>query len=823
MRRLERRPARQSLADGLLAVAVSLHDASSSSDALDLLSRGLDSRGASFALLAEANGGFQVERATLPLAPDVWGRSLHLSKLTATLNRGRPTFHKNADEAFSEDAGSLLARNISDSLLAVPIAVGARKCLLCLIAPGLDESVRDSAWGLALVLGAVMAREATPAPATPPAEGGPAAADNEFSIFHELTRRLSHSLTGDEIARTSVELLASSLGLQLGATVSCRGGEHVTTVFAPKGTSAEATTDAATSALDAFRRLTGGKHRDCQQLLPEIVIAGAAAPGPLDSVLDAPLVTGGDVTGLIRIAAARADAFAGANERIFYTVAHQVSLALERAAAQREAERAQLASLAESLSDGVVLVDSALRITSCNSAARGFLESLAPGALSEDASVEGTPLAALAQEALRSTKPTSLRELQAPSTDVSRRYLVGMAAPLAGSPEGSAAVVILRDVTEERLMQERLLQSEKMVSVGQLVSGVAHELNNPLTGITGFAQLLLARELDERTRNDVETIYGEAERAAKIVQNLLTFARRTKAEKELVNLNALLSRVLELRTYDLRVKNIDVVLDLDDDLPETMVDADQIQQVFLNLITNAEQAMLASKDAGKLIVRSRNDGDQLRVIFQDDGPGMEPETLRRIFDPFFTTKQTGEGTGLGLTICYGIIDEHGGRIWAESQPGRGTTFFIELPVLQGSARPAAVPEEEQASTVTGRSVLVVDDEASIQRLLGSILQMDGHHVDTARNGVEALEYISRRRYDVIITDIKMPDMDGRELYQRLLEHDRAMAGRTIFITGDTVSPETRKFLQDVRNPCLAKPFRVRDVRDTITQVLEQHD
>jgi two-component system NtrC family sensor kinase len=395
-----------------------------------------------------------------------------------------------------------------------------------------------------------------------------------------------------------------------------------------------------------------------------------------------------------------------------------------------------------------------------------------------------------------------------------------MAAPLAGTPEGSAAVVVLRDATEERLMQERLLQSEKMVSVGQLVSGVAHELNNPLTGIMGFAQLLLARDLDETTERDVGTIYTEAERAAKIVQNLLSFARRKRAEKELVNLNVLIERVLELRTYDLRVKNIDVALDLDKDLPQTMVDANQIQQVVLNVIINAEQAMLASKGAGTLRVRSRAQDGSIRISFQDDGPGMEPETLRRIFDPFFTTKETGEGTGLGLTISYGIVDEHGGRIWAESQPGRGTTFVIELPVVSGPGRPSRVEAEPEAA-VAARSVLVVDDEESIQRLLGSILEMDGHQVDTASNGTEALWRLSRRRYDIVITDIKMPDMDGRELYRRLLEINPELAQRTVFITGDTVSPETRTFLESVDNPCLAKPFKVREVRETIGRMLEE--
>jgi CheY-like chemotaxis protein len=238
------------------------------------------------------------------------------------------------------------------------------------------------------------------------------------------------------------------------------------------------------------------------------------------------------------------------------------------------------------------------------------------------------------------------------------------------------------------------------------------------------------------------------------------------------------------------------------------------------VIVNAEQAMLAAHGRGTLKVRSRAKDGVIQLTFEDDGPGIDPETLRRIFDPFFTTKDTGEGTGLGLTISYGIMDEHGGRIWAESRTGRGTTFHIELPVVHGAEQPARPVEQEPEAAVAARSVLVVDDEESIQRLLGSILEMDGHHVDTARNGREALERIARRDYDLVITDIKMPDMDGRALHERLQQTNPRLAQRTIFITGDTVSRDTRDFLQRVSNPCLAKPFKVREVRETIAHIFE---
>jgi two-component system, NtrC family, sensor kinase len=363
-----------------------------------------------------------------------------------------------------------------------------------------------------------------------------------------------------------------------------------------------------------------------------------------------------------------------------------------------------------------------------------------------------------------------------------------------------------------------------MSSVGQLVSGVAHELNNPLTGITGFAQLLLLADLKDDERQKVETIYQEAERASKIVSNLLTFARRRRAQKELANLNTLLSRVLELRNYDLRVRNIEVESQLDPSLPDTLLDANQILQVFLNIIINAEQAMRSAGEgaSGVLGIRTWARDGHVGVSFTDSGPGMNADTLRRIFDPFFTTKEAGEGTGLGLTISYGIIEEHGGRIWAESTPRRGTTFSIELPLLAGApdARvPASASDTASGAPLERRRILVVDDEQSIQKLLTGVLEMDGHEVHIATNGREALDRLGREPFDLVISDVKMPVMSGPDLYKRLVEQGSPLARRVIFITGDTVAPDTRGFLQTVQNDVLAKPFRLRDVRETVRRAL----
>jgi signal transduction histidine kinase/ActR/RegA family two-component response regulator len=473
-------------------------------------------------------------------------------------------------------------------------------------------------------------------------------------------------------------------------------------------------------------------------------------------------------------------------------------------------------ALLDNLKDGIILVDAALRPVVMNRAARGFVEALG-GGKAPNVRLDRTPLAPLLA-AVQDGKSEAHQELEAPKAHL---VLEARVTPLTGPSAAGELAITLHDVSSERLMRERLVQSEKMASVGQLVFGVAHELNNPLTGVIGFAQLLLARDLDDRARWEVQTIYSEAERAAKIVQNLLSFARRRRPQKESVNVNHLIERVIELRSYELRVNNIDVELDLDPVLPETMADPDQIQQVLFNIIANAEHAMLKAHGRGTLSIRTAADDAVVTVRISDDGPGIPKKDLLRVFDPFYTTKEVGEGTGLGLSICYGIIEEHGGRIWAESPSGSGATFIFELPLVSGAraARPADEPESAP-SAVAAKRILVVDDEETIQDLLSGLLSLDGHVVEQASNGREALDRVRRQPFDVIITDIKMPELDGPAFYKAVKAQRPALANRIIFITGDTISPQTRGFIQQTGNPFLSKPFKLREVRETVQTVLD---
>ena len=232
--------------------------------------------------------------------------------------------------------------------------------------------------------------------------------------------------------------------------------------------------------------------------------------------------------------------------------------------------------------------------------------------------------------------------------------------------------------------------------------------------------------------------------------------------------------------------------------------------------------MIEAHGGGRLTVVTEGTAEGVRISIADEGPGVSPEIQRRIFDPFFTTKEAGEGTGLGLTICYSIIDEHGGRIWLENRSAGGAVFNVELPFgVREEEEPADAepPAGAQPASIGGKRILVVDDEESIRALLHDILGLNRHVVSLAASGIEAAEQAAREPFDVIITDMKMPGMDGATFYREVRQRDPAQARRMIFITGDTVSPDTRAFLQRVSNLVLSKPFKIGPLRDAIETVL----
>lgn len=369
---------------------------------------------------------------------------------------------------------------------------------------------------------------------------------------------------------------------------------------------------------------------------------------------------------------------------------------------------------------------------------------------------------------------------------------------------------------------ERLLQSEKVAAMGSLLAGVAHELNNPLAVVTGHAQLLSGgRVSDPAVVRRAEKIDQAARRCVRIVRNFLALARRRAPERGEVQLNHVVQEAVELLAYELKTGNVEVLLSLADNLPVLWADGHQLHQVLVNIVANAHHAMRLNRTPRRLTITTEPDpsGQRIRLAVADTGPGIPAEIRAKIFEPFFTTKPPGEGTGLGLSLCRGIVEEHGGTILVESEPGRGTTFLIELPVLPRPAVVAAPDTVEAPVSMGPKNILVVDDESEIAAILVEALEGDGYQTETAENGADALRRLERRGYDLVVSDTKMPVMDGIELYREMERRFPALQRRIIFVTGDVLDAEKQRFLESTGVPVLTKPFDLSEVRRVVRQRL----
>jgi signal transduction histidine kinase/CheY-like chemotaxis protein len=401
-------------------------------------------------------------------------------------------------------------------------------------------------------------------------------------------------------------------------------------------------------------------------------------------------------------------------------------------------------------------------------------------------------------------------------------------------------VEIYRDLTPRRVFQSKLLQTEKLAALGQMVTGVAHELSNPLTSILGYAQRLLLRGDAVGRTEEARKIYQEAERASTILRQLLLNARETQPQRGWVALNQVVLKTMELQRFGLATEKIRLKLELDSAPSFVHGDAGQLQQVLMNLVGNARQAIVESGKGGNIQVRTKwtSEGHVLLEV-SDDGPGIPQGIMARIFDPFFTTKPAGVGTGLGLAIALGIVREHSGQLKVSSPPGGGATFTMELPAvteargtlsqlaeaggLRAPGTRAARAEESSSELAHTRkdapSVLVVEDEPTVARLIADVLEDEGMRVEVLLDGREALERAGREHYDLVICDMKMPGLDGQTFYKTLARARNPLRERFLFVTGDLIAAHTQKFLERYRLPHVAKPFRVEELSEKVKQVL----
>lgn len=424
-----------------------------------------------------------------------------------------------------------------------------------------------------------------------------------------------------------------------------------------------------------------------------------------------------------------------------------------------------------------------------------------------------------AKVTLRSKKPYSTERYDVESG----KYFSVKAAPILDETNRvTKFVYVIRDITrevkareKEKALQQELNLTSRLASIGEVAAGIAHEINNPLTGVIGFAQMLAEMDVPEQMREAVDVIHDGARRTANIVQKLLTFARRNKPVKEYGDINAILKSTIEIRAYEMRNNNIEITTRFDPELPRTMANFGQLQQVFLNIIINAEQAIAAAQTQGKLVAKTEHGKGKIIISISDNGAGIVKENMNKLFDPFFTTKGDSGGTGLGLSISYGIIKEHNGKIKVKSQQGKGATFIIELPVVAQVSEPERKLEQPSGKSIkplsTDKKIIVIDDEPNICRVLYRLLSSAGYQVETISDAQLALSKLKDTNFDLILLDIKMPGMSGIEFYEKMQKIDPALPQKVICITGDIISTQNKIFMEKTSLPCVTKPFSVNEL------------
>jgi len=388
-------------------------------------------------------------------------------------------------------------------------------------------------------------------------------------------------------------------------------------------------------------------------------------------------------------------------------------------------------------------------------------------------------------------------------------------------------LAIGRDITDRKRAAEELTrqreavyQREKLAALGSLLAGVAHELNNPLSVVVARA-VLLEEQGDATTRGAALRIRTAAERCARIVRTFLAMARQQEPERGPVAIDEVVAAALDIAGYALRTSSIEVKVELVEDAPLIHADADQLHQVLLNLVINAQQSLQDMPLPRRIRIRSDIDAaaGMLVLTVADNGPGITPHLKARVFEPFFTTKPTGVGTGVGLAVSLGIVEAHGGTLAVDRAPGGGAMFTIRLPLGEKAPRGPRAPAPAKSVGEAHYRILIVDDEPEIRDTLCEILTGAGHDVAVAASGREALKRMTIEPYDVIVTDIRMPDLDGRALYQEIRERWPGKAGRVVFITGDTLASTLRDFVSASGRPVIEKPFLPADVRRVVAELV----
>ncbi len=543
------------------------------------------------------------------------------------------------------------------------------------------------------------------------------------------------------------------------------------------------------------------------------------------TMLILPLIFGGEVLGTLYLRAGRERPFTEEEIRFCKAAAGASANALKNAMLYEEvrnesllhkATGEKLRRLLDCSPDMIVATDASGIIIEFNGAAASATDLTEEGARGRSlAEVLNAPSLASAS----GERGVLEADITFEDSSGEPRDLSLVSAPLTGA----GRVWIGRDVTHLNRVERSLAQAERLSTLGEVVAGVAHELNNPLSSVLGYSELARKSAENPDLLRDLTRVVDSARRCKKIVQNLLGFARENNAEKKFSDLNTCVRRVLDLRSYNLRAARARLETDLAPDLPSTLFDFQQIEQVVMNLLANAEHAVVGLEREGLLKIRTWQENGSIHLEVRDNGSGIPRESRKRVFDPFFTTKGIGQGTGLGLSVSFGIVRDHDGSLELKPDPpGGGACFVLSLPVTAMPQRvdgESAAIEGSSSSCFAGRRILVAEDEPLVLELFTRVLEGDGACVTRAADGREAWEQLVCGEFDLVVADLRMPRMDGQELYERVAEEMPEMIRRFVFATGDMASDATLAFLNGLPNGILVKPLQVETVRHVLGKAL----
>jgi two-component system NtrC family sensor kinase len=637
----------------------------------------------------------------------------------------------------------------------------------------------------------------------------------ELYSLQQLAHVLSASLRFDEVVAEVARYAMRALDASGAVVLLAPDDGGVLEIVAAKGVLAahlhrSIDPESEGLVLDAMRHerleLLGGGAPEGLMLFPGARARGAVA---------APLRAHGVTVGAIAVADRLVGEFTADDARLLSTAATHAAVVLANARFFEliRVGKEHWEATFDALAEGIALVDAAGGIRRANTAIATMLgrpvTQVIDRHLGEALFGERAGLDALIADAREGRRSAPLVRRSEPLG----RILRLTASPLAHPVPESIAVIVVEDITEQKALEGQLIQSEKLAAVGTMVSGVAHELNNPLTSIAGLSEFLLEQaRTEEPAKEHLRVINEQAERASRIVRNLLSFARREPTEQGVVDLGDIAQRTVTLMSYELRRGGIEIETEIAPDMPPVIGNRDQLQQVVLNLVTNAAYAARQMPDGAprRVVVSAAAEGERAVLRVSDSGPGIEPETLAKLFDPFFTTKPPGDGTGLGLFLSYGIAESHGGSLTAESQPGRGASFTLSLPRV-----PTAGAQASAGTSATGqavqrvRRILVVDEDAAVRRLVEVLFTHDGHTVDEAADGAEAVRLALGEEYDLLIMDRGAAAGD-EPLLTALARLRPGWENRTIVAAAERSSGSSGDPTSGLR--MLRKPINLRDLR-----------